>query len=72
MGLPVVISVPLRLALLVFMIWVSIAISRVVTCATFTISEQGVASPKLLDSFAACHAGAGETPFLVMAPPRTA
>ena len=65
MGLPVIVSAPLRLALLVFMIWVSIAISRLVCCGTFTIAAEGATSPQLLDKFLACHAGEGEPALFV-------
>jgi hypothetical protein len=66
MGLPAILSVPLRLALLVFMIWVSIAISRVVCCATFTMSAEGMMSPTVWPAFKECHAGHGEPALFVM------
>jgi hypothetical protein len=64
MGLPLAVSVPLRLLLLAFMLWVSTAISRVVCCTTFSISAVGFAADPLRTAFMQCFRADGEPGFI--------
>lgn len=61
-----VFKVMAKLSLLVFMLWISIAISRVVCCATFSMSAHGIRDySAFAGAFSSCFAAVGEQPFLL-------
>ena len=63
------VTVPLRLALLVFMIWIAITMSRGVCCMTFTLSDKGFADfgAVLMPAFTQCVMGQGEPALFIWA-----